>query len=592
MTSVWEYEVWEGFWTMLWFFLFFIWIWLLISVFGDIFRSDDLSGWSKAFWTIFVVVLPYLGVFVYLIARGQKMGEHAMRDASRREEQMRSYVQEVAGSGTAPPKRSNGCRAAEPGRDHGGGVPAGEGEAAGLTRAKAKVPNRSPSAIRDRCACPRGDLNPHALIRALAPQASASANSATRTSAPRTVAKRRAASPHRGDARRGCQDGGMSTDSDRCRRDRRTTPRREVVEMCRDLIRIDTTNYGDRRRAGGAEGRRVRRRRCSTRSASSPGSTSPSRAATSLVARWGGTRRATALLLHGHLDVVPAAAEDWQVDPFSGEIQDGYLWGRGAVDMKDFDAMLLSRRAGPAARRRVPERPIVLCFTADEEAGGHQGAQVLVERPPRRVRGLHRGRRRGRRLQHHGPRAPDLPDRGRREGHGLDAAHRARPRRPRLDDQPRQRGHPAGRGGRPDRRPRVAGAADADHADAARGGRRSSPAPRRPPRTPRRWSRSSAPPPGCSGAVIRNTTNPTMLGAGYKVNVVPTEATAHVDGRFLPGYEDEFFATLAELCGEGIDDRLRVQPAALGDAVRRRPGRRDGPRRSSPRTRTRSWRRT
>jgi type VI protein secretion system component VasK len=101
VTSVWEYEVWEGFWTLLWFFLFFIWIWLLISIFGDIFRSDDLSGWHKAFWTIFVVVLPYLGVFVYLIARGHKMGEHAMRDASRREEQMRSYVQEVAGSGTS-----------------------------------------------------------------------------------------------------------------------------------------------------------------------------------------------------------------------------------------------------------------------------------------------------------------------------------------------------------------------------------------------------------------------------------------------------------------------------------------------------------
>ena len=65
--------------------------------------------------------------------------------------------------------------------------------------------------------------------------------------------------------------------------------------------------------------------------------------------------------------------------------------------------------------------------------------------------------------------------------------------------------------------------------------------------------------------------------AGYKVNVIPTEATAHVDGRFLPGYEDEFFATLAELCGEHVVDRLRVAPAAVGDAVRRRPGRRDDP---------------
>src|SRR5688572_25407670 len=96
-----EFGTGQVLWSLVWFFLFFIWIWLLISVFSDIFRSHDLSGWSKAIWTIFVVVLPYLGVFVYLIARGKQMGEHAVRDASRREEQMRSYVQEVAGSGTS-----------------------------------------------------------------------------------------------------------------------------------------------------------------------------------------------------------------------------------------------------------------------------------------------------------------------------------------------------------------------------------------------------------------------------------------------------------------------------------------------------------
>ena len=101
MTTVWEYTVWESFLTMLWFFLFFIWIWLLITVFADIFRSDDMSGWSKALWTIFVIVLPYLGVFVYLIARGHKMGEHAMRDAKRQDQQFRSYVQDVAGSSTS-----------------------------------------------------------------------------------------------------------------------------------------------------------------------------------------------------------------------------------------------------------------------------------------------------------------------------------------------------------------------------------------------------------------------------------------------------------------------------------------------------------
>jgi hypothetical protein len=101
VVTVWEYSPGDVFLSMLWFFLFFIWIWLLISVFSDIFRSDDLSGWGKALWTILVIVLPYLGVFVYLIARGKKMGQHAVGDAARREHEMRSYVQSVAGTSTA-----------------------------------------------------------------------------------------------------------------------------------------------------------------------------------------------------------------------------------------------------------------------------------------------------------------------------------------------------------------------------------------------------------------------------------------------------------------------------------------------------------
>ena len=82
--------------SMLWFFLFFIWIWLLIAVFADIFRSPDLSGWGKALWSIFIIFLPYLGVFVYLIARGRKMGEHAAQQAAAQEAQLRTYVQNVA----------------------------------------------------------------------------------------------------------------------------------------------------------------------------------------------------------------------------------------------------------------------------------------------------------------------------------------------------------------------------------------------------------------------------------------------------------------------------------------------------------------
>jgi hypothetical protein len=86
-------------WSMLWFFLFFIWIWLLFVVFGDIFRSQDLSGWGKALWCVFIIFLPYLGVFVYLIARGSKMHEHAMQAAQAQDQAMRRYVQSVAGPG-------------------------------------------------------------------------------------------------------------------------------------------------------------------------------------------------------------------------------------------------------------------------------------------------------------------------------------------------------------------------------------------------------------------------------------------------------------------------------------------------------------
>jgi hypothetical protein len=93
-----EFGTGQVFLSMLWFFLFFLWIWLVITIFADIFRSDDLSGWGKAAWSIFVIFLPYLGVFTYLIARGRKMSEHAMDEARRRDEMFRGYVADVAKS--------------------------------------------------------------------------------------------------------------------------------------------------------------------------------------------------------------------------------------------------------------------------------------------------------------------------------------------------------------------------------------------------------------------------------------------------------------------------------------------------------------
>src|SRR3712207_5188947 len=328
------------------------------------------------------------------------------------------------------------------------------------------------------------------------------------------------------------------------------SPESEVVELCRELIRIDTSNYGDdsgpgERKAAeyvatlldevGIEPRLYE---------SDPGRTS-------VVARWGDAD-GDALLLHGHLDVVPAAAEDWQGHPFSGEVRDGQVWGRGAVDMKDFDAMLLSVVRDRQRRDQPPRRPVVLCFTADEEAGGHRGAQVLIRDHPEEFEGVTDAvgevggfstTVRDRRLYlieaaEKGMAWMRLTARG-RAGHGsmlnpdnavarLTAAvarvsaHQWPVRlTPTMEVLLATVGELAGTEATPENAHELV----KEFGGATR----------------------------MLGAVISNTVNPTMLSAGYKVNVVPTEATAHIDGRFLPGFEDEFFETLEDLVGEGID---------------------------------------
>jgi len=332
-------------------------------------------------------------------------------------------------------------------------------------------------------------------------------------------------------------------------------PAAEVVELCRDLIRIDTSNYGEPDGRGGPGERKAAEYVAGLLDEVGIESrlyeTTPGR--TSVVAQWGGDgTRTDKLLLHGHLDVVPAAADDWQVDPFSGEVQDGYVWGRGAVDMKDFDAMLLSVVRARQRAGAVPERPVVLCFTADEEAGGHHGAEQLVEHHRDELEGCTEAvgevggfstTVRGRRLYlieaaEKGMAWMRLTAKG-RAGHGsminsdnavtrLSAAvarigtHEWPVRlTPTMEVLLATVGDLAGTEATPDNAPALV----EEFGGAAR----------------------------MLGAVIRNTVNPTQLGAGYKVNVVPTEATAHLDGRFLPGHEDEFFATLRELCGEGVE---------------------------------------
>ena len=97
-SSSYSYPVLGAFWTILMIFLWVIWIWILITIIIDIFRSHDLSGWAKALWFVFILFLPLIGVLVYLIARGGKMHQHEVQQAELQEEQLRSYVQQAAGS--------------------------------------------------------------------------------------------------------------------------------------------------------------------------------------------------------------------------------------------------------------------------------------------------------------------------------------------------------------------------------------------------------------------------------------------------------------------------------------------------------------
>ncbi|SDR97896.1 Acetylornithine deacetylase/Succinyl-diaminopimelate desuccinylase [Nocardioides scoriae] len=327
-------------------------------------------------------------------------------------------------------------------------------------------------------------------------------------------------------------------------------PAAEVVDICRDLIRMDTTNFGD----GQGPGERKAAEHVATLLeevgiATELWEAEPGR--TNVVARWGGDQ-GEPMLLHGHLDVVPANADDWQLHPFSGEVQDGMVWGRGAVDMKDFDAMLLSTVRARARAGRVPSRPLVLCFTADEEAGGHLGAGPLVEAKREwfedctyavgEVGGFSTTVR-GRRMY-----LVEAAEKGMawirltatgNAGHGS-------MRHP--DNAVTHLAEAVARIGRhewpvqltPTMRVLVASVGELAGTEAT-------------PDNALQLVEEFGPAARMLGAVLSHTTNPTMLEAGYKVNVVPGQATARIDGRFLPGLQDEFLATLEELVGPHVE---------------------------------------
>jgi acetylornithine deacetylase/succinyl-diaminopimelate desuccinylase-like protein len=330
-------------------------------------------------------------------------------------------------------------------------------------------------------------------------------------------------------------------------------PSSEVVQICSDLIRIDTSNYGDQ---DGPGERKAAEHVAAllTEVGVEPQMFEPEPGRTSLVARWGETpenRHRDPLLVHGHLDVVPARAEDWQVHPFSGEVQDGYVWGRGAVDMKDFDAMVLSTLRARIRADVPPSRPLVLCFTADEEHGGKKGAGWLAQHHPDTLEGCTEA------VGEVGGFSTTIND---QRIYLVESSEKG------IEWMRLRAQGNAGHGSMRHLDNSVTALSRAVH----RLGSHEWPTHVRPAmaellkivadvvgeeydeQNPEPLVRHFGSAARMMDAVLRNTTNPTMLEAGYKLNVIPGDAVAHVDGRYLPGFEEEFYSTIDEILGDRV----------------------------------------
>ncbi|WP_436774632.1 M20/M25/M40 family metallo-hydrolase [Yinghuangia sp. YIM S09857] len=327
---------------------------------------------------------------------------------------------------------------------------------------------------------------------------------------------------------------------------------REVVDLCRDLIRIDTSNFGD----GSGPGERAAAEWVAEKLAEvglepEVFESAPGRAST-VVRIAGEDRSRPGLLIHGHTDVVPANAADWSYDPFSGEIADGCVWGRGAVDMKDMDAMVLAVVRDRMRSGRKPPRDVVLAFLADEEAGGTYGARHLVDTRPELFEGVNEA------IGEVGGFSFTVNDDLRL--YLIETAEKGMEWMKLVVD------GTAGHGSMINKDNAITELCEA----VARLGAHQFPV--RLTKSVRAFLEEVADALGIEldpediegaieklgpiariiGATIRNTAQPTMLGAGYKVNVIPGQATAHVDGRFLPGFEDEFYAELDAVLGPRV----------------------------------------
>jgi acetylornithine deacetylase/succinyl-diaminopimelate desuccinylase-like protein len=334
----------------------------------------------------------------------------------------------------------------------------------------------------------------------------------------------------------------------------------EVARIARDLIRFDTTNHGGGRSAGEREAAEYVGAYLQSLGLE-PVYYEPIPRRTNVMARVAGRNRdKPALVLHGHLDVVPAIAEDWSVDPFAGVIRDGMLWGRGAVDMKDMDAMILTSVAEILRSGEQPERDLVLAFFADEENGGVEGSALVVRDRPEWFAGateaisevggysISLADRRAYLLQV-GEKALvwiRLVARG-RAAHGsslhadnavttLAAAVAALGRTAwpvTLTDTTREMAA---------RLADLTGL-DADDPDAV--------------------AAATGAAAGFLRSTLRTTTNPTGLVAGYKHNVIPDRAEALVDVRVLPGTEEAALADIRRIVGDGVEVEVVHQDIGL-----------------------------
>ncbi|GHE40247.1 peptidase M20 [Streptosporangium violaceochromogenes] len=337
----------------------------------------------------------------------------------------------------------------------------------------------------------------------------------------------------------------------------------EVAELCRDLIRIDSTNAGDNTGPGERAAAEYVAGRLAEVGLEPLILESDSRRANVVVRVEGTDPSREALLLHGHLDVVPFDAADWTVHPLSGEVADGCVWGRGAVDMKNMDAMILAVVRQRLSEGRRPPRDVVLAFTADEEAGGRYGAHWLAAEHKDLFDGCTEaiGEVGGFSVTLDGARRLYLIEAAEkgiawmrltatgRAGHGsmLNAENAVT-----------ELAEAVGRVGRHEWPVRLTRTVETFLTETSRAlGLEFDPD------DPEATVAKLGPLARMIGATLRNTANPTMLEAGYKANVIPQTATAYVDGRFLPGYEEEFLQTLDELLGPNVTREFIYHDVAM-----------------------------